>query len=217
MSHPNKQQLLEEFSGFLDQTITEQPDLAQQPDLQSLLTEMAGLKMEVKTESRHIKSMLDQFSQSMQLISQDNQTLTAQLNREIEKQAQLQQNIEKDLLLQFLEVYDRIVAGSELLDKYQPVDALFNHSKKQDLRFIGSLKQGQEMSIRRMEQLFLTYKVRPIVTLGRSLDPETMIAVATVENKKIPAGQVVEEIRRGFYYHDSILRPAEVKVNKLAS
>ena len=51
-------------------------------------------------------------------------------------------------------------------------------------------------------------------TVGRPFDPRLASAVATVENRALADGVVVEELRPGFLWHDELLRPAEVVVAK---
>ncbi len=215
MTDPQKQQLLEEFAGYLERSGFNDDDFKHQPDLHTLLTEMVGLKTEVKAESRHMKTMLDQFSVSLETLRNDNQTLAQQLHSYKERLAEQKRDTERKMLMEILDVYDRLTAGLQVLQNYRPVDALFNHSKKQDIRFIKSLREGQQMSVQRLEQVLQSHQVRAIETQGKILDPQTMTAVATVSNEKLLQGMVVEELRKGFYYGDDLLRLAEVKVNKL--
>ena len=221
MNHPHKQQLLEEFTDFLEQSDLDETELAHPPDLNSLLTEMAGLKAEVKTESRHLKTMLDQFSESLETLQRDNKALTEELDRYqqrlVEQKRNTEYEVQRKMILEFLDVYDRLAAGVAVLTKYKPVDSLFSHSKKQDRRFIKSMCEGQDMSIKRLEQFLQSYQVHAIETEGKTLDPHTMTAVATAHKKNLPQGRVVEEIRKGFYFEHSVLRLAEVKVNKKPS
>lgn len=214
MTHPHKQQLLEEFADYLEQSEFDETDLDRQPDLNSMLTELAGLKVEIKAESRHLKTMLDQFSESLETLKHDNKALTEELNRSQQRLAEHQLDTRRKMILEFLDVYDRLAAGVAVINKYKPVDSLFNHSKKQDRRFIKSIRDGQDMSIKRLEQLLQSYQVHAIETEGKMLDPQTMTAVATINKKNLPHGQVVEEIRKGFYLENSVLRLAEVRVNK---
>ncbi len=214
MSHPHKQKLLEEFADYLDQTEFDETDLDRQPDLNSLLTEMAGLKAEVKAESRHLKSMLDQFSESLETLRRSNEALTEELNRSQQRLAEHLRDTRRTMILEFLDVYDRLEAGAAALKNYKPVDSLFSHSKKQDRRIIQSMRDGQDMSIKRLEQLLQSHQVHAIETEGKLFDPKTMTAIATIHQKNLPHAQVVEEIRKGFYLENSVLRLAEVKVNK---
>lgn len=218
MTDSRKQQLLEEFADYLEQSEFDEPDCNRQPDLNSLLTELAGLKAEVKAESRHMKTLLDRFSESLEALQRDNKALTDEMGRHqqhlAEQKKNTEQEVQRKMVLEFLDVYDRLAAGEAVLKKYKPVDSLFNHSKKQDRRFIKSMREGQEMSVKRMEQLLQSYQVLAIETEGKTLDPQTMTAVATVNRKNLPHGKVVEEIRKGFYLESGVLRLAEVKVNK---
>ena len=54
--------------------------------------------------------------------------------------------------------------------------------------------------------------LRPIEAAGQEFDPDVMEAVATVRDAKRPDGLVLEEVLRGYYYKDQVLRPAQVKV-----
>ena len=56
--------------------------------------------------------------------------------------------------------------------------------------------------------------VRAIEVLEKPFDPATMEAVATEPNQQLAADTVIEEIQRGYFYQDQVLRPAQVKVVK---
>ena len=57
-----KSELLEDFRNYLEQSALEQSGAQEPIDLATLLSEMAGLKMEVKAESRQFKSTLETLS-----------------------------------------------------------------------------------------------------------------------------------------------------------
>ena len=67
-----------------------------------------------------------------------------------------------------------------------------------------------------IDQQLATYlkdlDLRLIETAGKEFDHDLMEAVATVKDPKRPKGSVAEEILRGYYYGDEVLRPAQVKV-----
>ena len=214
MSNSAKDQLLEEFRLYLDSSPPEGFNLENQPDLNTLLSEMAGLKTEVKLGSRQAKSTLDQLGGLLETLQLDNKTLQAELLQYQERLKEQKQDIQRSMILETLEVYDRLYAGFSVLEQYHPVSSLFNHSKKQDMRYIGSLKEGQAMTIKRFEQFLHRYQVKPIETLGKIMDPLTMTAVATVNREDLEHGVVIEELRKGFLLQNSVLRLAEVKVNK---
>ncbi len=56
MSDTQKNSLLEEFQTYLEQTDLAHTLSAEQPDLSTLLSEMAGLKSEVKAEVKTLQN-----------------------------------------------------------------------------------------------------------------------------------------------------------------
>ncbi len=55
--------------------------------------------------------------------------------------------------------------------------------------------------------------LRPVETEGCPFDPHLHEAVATRLDPELPAGVIVEELQRGYLFHDRLLRPALVRVN----
>jgi molecular chaperone GrpE len=209
-----KNELLEDFRNYLEQSRLESFTTQEQPDLHTLLSEMAGLKAEVKAESRQFKSTLDTLSSALAAVQEDNKALAAELAMHAERMEQQQRQIMRTMLLDIVEIYDRLAAGLEALQNYRPVSSLFKHSRDQDVRFIKHFKEGQAMTVRRFEQLLRQYQVRPIDCVGQLFDPVTMSAIETGYDPKLENGIVLEELRKGFLLQDQVLRLAEVKVNK---
>lgn len=209
-----KNELLEDFRNFLEQSVHEPPATGGLPDLNALLTEMAGLKTEVKAESRLFKSSLDSLGSALTAMQDDNRILSEELATHAGQLQQQQREIMRTMLLEFVDIYERLSTGLDVLHNYRPVASLFRHSKDKDVRFIKRFKEGQEMTVRRFEQLLLRYQVRVIDCVGLLLDPVTMSAVETGHDPKIENGVVLEELRKGFLFQDQVLRLAEVKVNK---
>lgn len=210
-----KTELLEDFQRYLQQSVPESFAFQEQPDLHTLLGELTGLKTEVKAESRQFKNTLDTLGSALETVQEDNKVLSAELAASTDRIARQQAEMMRSMLLDMVDLYDRLSAGLDVLQNYRPVNALFKHSRQKDVRFIERFKQGQEMTLKRFEQLLLGYQVRPVKCKGRTLDPVTMTAVATEENTKFANGIVLEELRKGFLYQDQVLRLAEVKVNKI--
>lgn len=210
-----KNDLLEDFRHYLEQSRLEPFTMPDQPDLNTLLTEMAGLKTEVKAESRQFKSTLDTLGSALATVQEDNKTLSSELAAHAERLEQQRREIMRTLLLEFVDIYDRLATGLAVLQNYRPVSSLFNHSKDKDVRFIKQFTEGQDMTVRRFEQVLQRYQVRAIDCVGQLLDPMTMTAVETAHVSHLENGIVLEELRKGFLFQDQVLRLAEVKVNKL--
>ncbi len=215
MSDTQKKRLLEEFQSYLEHADLDRMPSDTQPDLNALLGEMAGLKAEVKAESRHFKSTLDTLSDALTAVQADNKVLTNELSAHGTHLQQQRSEVLQAVLLDIVDVYDRLTVGNGMLQKYHPVASLFSHSKKQDVDFIESFKEGQTMTLRRFEQLLQRHRVYPIECVGKTLDPRTMSAVEIANDATLDNGVVLEELRKGFLFEDQVLRLAEVKVNKL--
>ena len=214
MSDTQKNRLLEEFQAYLEQTDLAHTLSAEQPDLSTLLGEMAGLKSEVKAESRHFKTTLDTLSNSLTTLQTDNKALADELALHGERLQQMRNETLHAVMLDAIDIYDRLSAGFKVLQNYQPVSSLFSHSKKQDVRYIKSFEEGQSMTLKRFEQLLQRHNVQVIECIGKMLDPCTMSAVEIDRNPKLENGIVIEELRKGFLFEGNVLRLAEVKVNK---
>jgi molecular chaperone GrpE len=215
MNDTQKSRLLEEFQSYLEQTDLAHTLSAEQPDLTTLLSEMAGLKSEVKAESRHFKTTLDTLNDALKTLQTDNKALADELAIHNERLQQMRSETLRSVLLDIVDIYDRLTVGFGVLQNYHPVSSLFSHSKKQDVRFIKSFKKGQSMTLTRFEQLLQRHNVHSIDCVGKLLDPRMMSAVEISHDPKHDNGIVIEELRKGFLFEENVLRLAEVKVNKL--
>ena len=207
----DKNQLLEAFQSYLEQAEDSFGEEAQETDLYSLFTEMAALRNEVKTESRHFKTALDDFKTVLGSLQSSHDALSESLEQRVTEQQKQHKQTQKNMLMDMLDVYDRLDAGLHALQKYTPG---FWSSKHQSA-FIEGVREGQGMSLRRLLQNLSRYGVQPIEALGKKLDPHIMRAVETASDSDYENGCVVEELRKGFLWDGEVLRLAEVKVNKL--
>jgi molecular chaperone GrpE len=210
-----KSELLEDFQKYLQQNELESYKDSEQPDLNSLLSEMAELKTEVKAESRQFKHTLDTLSSALATVEDDNKTLASELAEKTQQLETQHIKIIRAMLLDIIDIYDRFALGRDVLVNYQPVNSLFKSSRKKDINFINRFKQGHDMTLNRLEQILQRYQVSSIKSVGEIFDPETMHVVETDCLPGLENGRVIEELRQGFLYQDQVLRLAEVKVNKL--
>ncbi len=209
-----KNVLLEEFQQFLQQGTAPGFSPDEQPDLNTLLIEMAGLKTEVKAESRQFKNTLDTLGTALSAVQEDNKTLSDELYASSKRMQKRQDEAMRTLLLEMVDIYDRLLSSLEVLRNYCPAAALFRRSRKNDVDFIRQLQKGQNMTVRRYAQLLQRYHVLPVDCIDRQFDPVTMYAVETDCDPERENGIVLEELRKGFLLHGQVLRLAEVRVNK---
>lgn len=211
-----KEQLLDRLRDYLDQDSVDlpAPDAAEAPDLFSLLAELAALKNEVKIESRQVKTALDEFRSLFDTLQQSNTRLDNELTRQREQAAKTRQETERELLMELLDLRDRIHAGQTSMSRYQP-GWLARRTGVEDI--LSRFSEGQDMNLRRFDEILARRGVRPLETLGEYFDPHTMHAVETAHEPGQDEGQILTEIRTGFMQHEQLLRPAEVIVNKKAN
>lgn len=208
-----KERLIAQFRAYLDETSNEMPMV---PDHESeasfsLFAELAGLKNEVKRESRQVKEALDQFKAVFETLKADNATLSQELEQRRGGEKDLRRKTLHPLLLQLLELHDRLEAAVKLTSPRRTLLARFCRRQS---RFIESLQEGQSMTLRRLQRLLADYGVRPMEVLDKPLDPHTMRVIEVESRPELAQGMVTAELRKGFFWDDELLRTAEVKVNK---
>lgn len=98
------------------------------------------------------------------------------------------QTANKELLLRLLPVLDTLILARK-------------HSQDQTLA----------VTAQQFLDVLLAEGVKQMETVGRSFDPYMMEAIETVEGEE---GKVVEEVRAGYTLHDTLLRPAQVRVGR---
>lgn len=219
---PQDLALVERLSRYLEQRELEQADVgvraedaaavAEAPDLFTLLAELAALRNEVKIESRQVKTALDQFGDLFDLLRDAHRRLQEDLDRQRERAAAEQRAAEQTLLLELIDLRDRLQAGQEQAQRYQP--GWLARRGGAD-RFVAGMGEGMTMNLRRLDDILAGHGVTLIEVQGRAFDPHAMQVLDTAAHPDRPAGEVVAVIRAGFRRDDRILRPAEVIVNKL--
>jgi molecular chaperone GrpE len=83
-------------------------------------------------------------------------------------------------------------------------------ARKEREALLGALLSGFAMIQQRLARNMTSADVNRIPTVGRLVDPDQMIVIEVVDAEG-PAGQVVEELRRGYTWRGQVLRPAEVR------
>jgi len=179
-------------------------------DLYSLLSEMAMLKNEVRLESRQQKGALEELREYGNILREQNERLTFEIEKAREQTAKIQRQTEREFLLELLDLRDRMAAGVEATASRKP--SLLARFLVSESRFLQSLEEGMGFTFRRMEELLANHRVRPIDCVGLPVDPHIMRVVAVESMSGIPKGQVLKVVRRGFIHDGVLLRTAEVVV-----
>lgn len=228
-----KATLVEQFRDCLDGLDSADADGPPEPvDLHSLLTELAVLKSELRIQSRQFKGALDELQNQSQTLREHHQHLQAELVSSREHTAQAKAQAERGLLLGLLELRDRLHAGLDAAAQSLPA---LTAPPSLLARWLGqpqalsqlaqSLHQGSDLSLTRLDELLLAYKVRPLPALGQAFEPELMRAQGSMDDPTQPYGVVLRELRGGYLHahtpgqtpRQMLLRAADVIVNKKAA
>jgi len=77
---------------------------------------------------------------------------------------------------------------------------------------LDGLIAGYKMSLARVDRALAQFELESIPAQGHTFDPELMEAVEVAGDSGLPAGEVVEEVRRGYIWRGAVFRYAQVKV-----
>jgi molecular chaperone GrpE len=76
----------------------------------------------------------------------------------------------------------------------------------------AGILEGFQAIHRNLLDLLQGQGVTPVISLGQPFDPAIHEAIGTVEGSDYPTGSVAGEVRRGYRFHNELLRPARVRV-----
>jgi len=204
-----KDELVQRFRQYLDSDFvpgSRDEDI----DWMKLFKELAGLKNEVRLESRQLKGALDDFRQAFTSLDEGRQEMIGLLRQ---NGRQTSEEIEP-ALSGLIDLHDRIEAG---LRQEPPPASLLEKlpaGPRRTRQWLQRHLQGQHMLLSRVLELLAQYGVSPMNIKGKFFDPATMKAVGFTSEMQLDEGLVLDEERKGFQRQEKIVRPAEVVVNK---
>jgi molecular chaperone GrpE len=217
MDDSTKQALLERFRAYLDSAGSARPELPEiaeeTADLYAIFVELAGLRTEVRTESRLVKDALDQFRGVFDMLRDAQATLQRELDRTQAEAREQGRTRLRPLLLDVIDVRDRLKAALVLpAAERRPWFARWR--QRPPAAGGEAWQEGLRMTLRRLDQVLQDRNVVALPLVGQPFDPATARAVGTVPVGAGREGIVVEEVRSGFLWNGQVLRTAEVIVSK---
>ncbi|MCS7242307.1 MAG: nucleotide exchange factor GrpE [Candidatus Caldatribacterium sp.] len=186
----------------LAQAMHENQQTGESVNLQiSLQEEVEKLKTALEEEKRRVsekEQLISEYLNDLKRVKADFDNFR---KREMLYRQQFVKTANRDLILKILPIIDD-------LEK-----ALFEGQKNEvDVTFL----QGVELIYRKFLSILEKEGVRPVETKGQKFDPKYHEAIATVSLPDHEDFVIVEEVRKGYLYHDEVLRPAQVKVNRIS-
>ena len=222
MDETIREKLLSRFVAYLDgldhDESGEAPagtaeEVSEEADLFSVFVELAGLRNEVRTQSRIVKEALDRFRSVFDTLQSSHATLEQELKRARADAHDRERTLLKPLLLDIIDVRDRLAAGLKPAVAAPPRRWYERFPNPKAKRAAAEAwQEGMRMTLRRVDRLLADQRIAAIETVGRPFDPRHAAAVATVRDPAAADGIIVEEVRPGFLWQGELLRPAEVIV-----
>ncbi|GAB6152617.1 nucleotide exchange factor GrpE [Desulfosporosinus burensis] len=77
----------------------------------------------------------------------------------------------------------------------------------------AAFSQGVEMILRQLQTALSKEGLKAIEAVGQPFDPNLHDAVLRVESEEHPENTVVDELQKGYYLKEKVLRPSMVKVS----
>jgi len=110
--------------------------------------------------------------------------------------------------------YQRLATAS-LVSKLLPVIDNFERALAIEPRTDGegAIHEGVALIHRQLMEELRKEGLAPMESVGEPFDPAHHEAVATDPSSGLPPNTVVEELQRGYYFQDRLLRPAAVRVS----
>ena len=108
-----------------------------------------------------------------------------------------------EAILKFLPLYDLLLAAHQHMDNLQGVAGA---------KHLEDVVKGLEMIFKEFSRVFEAEGIRPMEPVGKPYDPMATEILSVVDGDDSNDGLVTEELQKGFYYGDKILRPARVKI-----
>lgn len=143
------------------------------------------VEMPQENEKEELMRKLEEMESNWKRALADYKNLVDRTNKE---KRQFTEFANEVLILKMLSVYDSL----EMLGKYNK-------------------DQGLGLTIKQFGQVLKEEGLKEIETIGKEYNVNEMEAIEMVEGEK---DMVIEEITKGFYLKEKLLRPARVKVGK---
>ena len=212
MEEDEKQEIIQQFKDFLDGEFVPEP-AETTVDLKRLFSELAGLKTEVRRESRQLKTALDEFRTVFQSLDSHQQELYGSFERQLlEKEDN--PALSEPILNGLIELYDKVCASLEQRPPRLSLLQRWIGNGRQVHKWAEGFREGQEILKKRILSMLTIYGVSGIEAVGKGFDPQLMKAEGRQYVSDLPEGVVIAEYRKGFRCDERLIRYAEVIVNK---
>lgn len=161
------------------------------------------LQGEIKEEENRLQELEDKVRKLEQIARAVNERYM-NLQREYEL---LKERYRKDMEEFVRYGYDRFA-----LDLLEVVDNL-ERALETQVQDVDVLRQGVQMVYRQLMNVLEKYGIKPMELEGSVFDPTLAEAVEKEFNPDLPPYTILRVVRKGYFLHERVLRPARVVVS----
>jgi molecular chaperone GrpE len=155
---------------------------------------------DMKDDSRKFKELMEEkekFLNSLLRVRADFENYRKRSERE---NSRYKEFVAKKILKKLIEHYDDLTRAMNLIEMLDNMEGI---------------KNGFEIIVKKFEKLLFEENVKPMNSEGEKFDPYKHEAIIVEEGRDdLPENTILEEITKGYYIKDKILRPAKVKISK---
>ena len=110
--------------------------------------------------------------------------------------------VKEDMVKKLVKHYEDLLRAFNILDLLEKGD---------------SVKKGFKMIVENFEKFLEDEGVKPMHSEGEKFDPYKHEALMVEENEEFPENTIIEELNKGYYLNNKVLKPAGVKISKIKS
>ena len=170
---------------------------------QELENEVQEIKQELSEEERRIKELEEKVARLEGITRAVNQRYV-DLQRELEYYKERYRRDVEELRKYGYEKFALDLL--EVVDNFERAFSLAGDVSE-------SVLKGFEMIYKDLLRILEKYNIKEIDVLGKAFDPYVAEAVDREFNQDVPPNTVVKVLRKGYYIHEKVLRPARVVVS----
>lgn len=161
----------------------------------ALLKELDDLKEDARN-FKELEEEKEKFMQSLLRVRADFDNYKKMAKRENQR---YRSYVRENILKKLVKHYDDLVRALNMLEIIENGE---------------SNKKGFELLIKNFEKLLKEEGVEAMNCEGEKFDPYKHEALMTEESDDLPENTIIEELDKGYYLNNNILRPAKVKISK---
>lgn len=107
-------------------------------------------------------------------------------------------------------------AAERVIEAMLPILDNFNRAMlaSENHQDFAAFVQGMELILRQMQSVLAKEGLKEIEAIGQLFDPNLHEAVLQIDSQEHPENTVVEELQKGYYLKEKVLRPSMVKVSR---